>query len=362
MALRMTTLLLGATASYAALSCVDEHSSHELSMAVDAAIMQLQGQKGWFHQLRSTSGYSSALGVYSCTPDDEKWIYPAAATAKGLLSRVLSTGVLKVAGVQWSKANAADYKTDPLNPTGFWPDYMNAIASKISAHYGKTITVERVYYANSALVVAAVEAGEEVDMSEPYYYISGFHQNEPRIESLAFSCVTAGLASKFFTKAGAGLTTTDLLWDKIVAGPNRAVGFIGKGNYDAVSALLPDTTSPSYVTNSSDMVANVRSGSLVAGYLSEGTGGLDPSEFDLFDTGIISPRVSLFRKDKNPDEICTATDDSMIPLIVVAVVALLVTLLLIFVITRERQNKPLFAPLLVQHDVSKTAAASGDRA
>lgn len=50
---------------------------------------------------------------------------------------------------------------------------MTAIAEKLSTHYGKTITVARTYYANSVLVNAAVAAGEDIDMSEPYYYLSG---------------------------------------------------------------------------------------------------------------------------------------------------------------------------------------------
>ena len=63
----------------------DQLSSDE---SVHAALMKLQGQKGWFHNLRTSTGYPDALGVYSCTPDAEKWVYPAMSEAKGLLKRV----------------------------------------------------------------------------------------------------------------------------------------------------------------------------------------------------------------------------------------------------------------------------------
>jgi len=328
-------------------TCVDDFSSDQLSIAVDSAIMELQGTKGWFHEVRSTSGYANALGVFSCTPDADKWVFPAAAAATGLLKRVLDSGELKVAGVQWVvNTGAADYKTDPENPTGFWPKYLTAIAETLSAQYGKTIAVKRVYYRTSVLVTAAVESGE-VDMSEPYYYISGFHEDQPRIEALAFSCVTAGLASKFFTKLGAGVTTTDLLYDAVAAGPNRAVGFIGQGNYDAVSALLPADTTPVFVTNASEMDANVLSGALVAGYISEGEPE-DADAFDTFETGIISPRVALFRKTKL---VCTADDEGVVVggIIIIAVlagVALLLASILAYAITMEKKGTPLFMPLV----------------
>ena len=82
-------------------------------------MMELQGTKGWFHQLKTSTGYHNAESVNSCTPGPQ-WKYPAAADAKGLLKRVLEKGELRVAGVQWTKGEQADYITDPENPTGFW--------------------------------------------------------------------------------------------------------------------------------------------------------------------------------------------------------------------------------------------------
>ena len=297
----LTQALFLATSAAIDVTCVDEYDSEQLTMAVDAALMELHGSS-WFHQLRTTTGYMNALNVGTCTPDSTMWQYPAEDQACGLLKRVLDSGELKVAGVKWSGASA-DYLTDELNPTGFWPQMMMDIAAKMSAHYGKTISVKRVYYPNSVLVNVEVAKGEEVDMSEPYYYLGGFHQGDPRIEVLSFSCVTSGIASKFFTKAGSSITSTDLLYEALVAGPNRAVGFIGEGNYNSVSHLLPDSTTPSFVTSSDDIEANVLSGALVAGYLSEGEA--NATLFQTFDTGIISPRVALFRK---PKKTCTATD------------------------------------------------------
>ena len=135
---------------------------------------------------------------------------------------------------------------------------------KLSDNYGKTINLKRVYYTSttnglgaSAKVGHAVADGTD-DMSEPYYYLGGAHDGKPRIESMAFSCITAGLESFFFTKASGGVDSTDDLFAALTSGENKKVGFIGNGNYDSVSHLLPPDVNVTLVTNSSDMEAMVQ--------------------------------------------------------------------------------------------------------
>eukprot|EP00958_Prasinococcus_capsulatus_P005827 scaffold561_cov306-Prasinococcus_capsulatus_cf.AAC.4 len=223
------------------------------------------------------------------------------------------------AAAQWSAPGAADYITDPSNPTGFWPEYLQAVVDKMGEYYGRAFTIQRaceaagrardsrvasllcsallcfalrcaggaglvwsglvwglsaaavllllwgwagsgVYYGDSRLVTAAVRDGE-VDMSEPYYLLSGacaracapaapaagaasvssdaarrgtarggvagFVDNSPRIEVFDFSCVTAGTTSKFFAPVGSGITSVATLVAALEAG-NKAVGFIGE--------------------------------------------------------------------------------------------------------------------------------------
>ena len=52
--------LLLATAAATDVSCVDEFDSTQLSEAFDAAMMELQGAKGWFIQLKTSTGYHNA--------------------------------------------------------------------------------------------------------------------------------------------------------------------------------------------------------------------------------------------------------------------------------------------------------------
>jgi hypothetical protein len=342
--------------------CKDPLSSKALSEAVDASLMSLHGQSGWLHSLRHSTGYTHPIEVTTCTPKVSMWSWPSATSTDGQLADVLLTGKLRVAGVKWSKGGAADYITDELAPTGFWPEYMHAIANTISSHYGKPITVQRVYYANSDLVTKAVASGT-VHMSEPYYYLSGFHDNKPRIEALHTSCVTVATASAFSSTKASGIKSMDGLYDKIVQGPNRRLGFIGAGNYDAVSHVLPSNVEPVYITDSDMLEKAVDNGTLLASYISEGSASEAGTRF-VYETGVVSPRVALFRQDdtkhcvhrsalaevaatgnQKEDSLGIEEDNCtllVIVVIILAVATLMLTCLLGLLICKERSGRPLF--------------------
>lgn len=360
-------LLQVASASLSAqYPCVDPLSSKSLSQAVDAAIVSLHGQNSWLHNLRTSTGYTHPIEVTTCTPKISMWSWPSATNADGLLARVLSSGKIRVAGVKWALPPAADYKTNPASPTGFWPEYMNAIAGAMSTHYGKTIIVERIYYSNSDLVTKAVRNGTDVEMSEPYYYVGGFLDNKPRIESMHISCLTVATSSVFSSTTASGIKSVDELYAKITQGPNRRVGFIGAGNYDAVSHLLPATVQPIYITDAATLDARVADGTLLAKYISEATASSSATRF-VYASGLISPRAALFRLD-SVDSCVAATalsaatgkkdddddddDDKgifMVVIVVLASVILLMTCLLTKIICLERSGQPMFMkPLMGQ--------------
>jgi hypothetical protein len=287
------------------------------------------------------------------------WSWPSATEATGQLADVLQSGKVRVAGVKWSKGGAADYKTNPSVPTGFWPQYMQAIADAIGSHYGKTVAVERVYYDDSDLVVQAVADGV-VHMSEPYYYMSGFHDDKPRIEALHMSCITVATSSAFSSTAASGITSMDNLYDRIASGPNRKVGFIGAGNYDAVSHILPSNVQPTYITDSSILEEQVDNGTLLASYISESSASSTASRV-VYETGVISPRVALFRRDDMKDCVrpsatnASEKDDDgdnkiifAVVTIILSVVILMLTCLLAVLICKERSGRPVFMTPLKQ--------------
>jgi len=275
----------------------DPLSSVQLSEAIDACITRLLGTPKWFHNLKTKYSYVNAMYMTTCTPDEDKWQFPDASTATGLLKRVLETGEIKVAGVKWS-SQVADYITNPDAPTGYWAEYMTEIMKIFNAHYGTNVQIKRSYYDTSVIVTQKVHDGVD-DMSEPYYYISGFLGDKPRIELFDFSCVTSGTASSFYVSTSSTITTVDELNAEITrlsttAAPGK-LGFIAKGNFDAVSNILAESAAPEYITDGNTLADQVAAGTLLAGYVSEG---LPPNDarFRVFTTGIVSPRVVMFRK------------------------------------------------------------------
>jgi hypothetical protein len=272
----------------------DPKSAEELSQAIDAAIMAVLSKPKWFTDLKNTHQYVQAHLVTTCSPSPSKWQWPDKAGATGLLKRVFDSNELKVAGVQWA-SQIADYVTNGQNPTGYWADYLQAIVAEFNAHYGTSVQIRRIYYPNSVEVGDRVADGT-VDMSEPYYYLGGFHGGKPRIESLHFSCVTAGTAGIFIVKSDARIATLDALNSAIASGGNKKIGFIGQGNYDSVKDILDDTAVPVFETDGVTLANQVADGTLIAGYVSEGAPP-DSSRFMEISTGIISPRAALFKKD-----------------------------------------------------------------
>ena len=127
-------------------------------------------------------------------------------------------------------------------------------------------------------------------MSEPYYYLSGFIGNQPRIQALDFSCVTAGTESYFYAKKGSGVIDLASLSSVIQASSStQKIGFIGAGNYHSVSAILPDPAGGKFAasfdaTSNAAIQTKVDEGTFLAGYLSEGDPAttLDGSKFDFF--------------------------------------------------------------------------------
>lgn len=106
--------------------CDDELNSSDLSRAIDAAITSLMGEPGWLLQKKVQSGYTHALDIYSCTPDKDKWHYPRAEEATGLLKRVIDSGELRVAGVKVRKRGPLRHMPDHEHPTGLRQSGQNA--------------------------------------------------------------------------------------------------------------------------------------------------------------------------------------------------------------------------------------------
>eukprot|EP00959_Pyramimonas_sp_CCMP1952_P020316 428613-Pyramimonas_sp.AAC.1 len=196
-------------------------------------------------------------------------------------------------------------------------------------------------------------------MSEPYYYLNGFYNNLPRIEALHASCITAATQGTFITKIDSGIQTLGELYNAINTGDNKDVGFIGAGNAQSVSSILPKNTFfKDSITNGTQLASQVDNSQIIAGYVSEGEPP-NPERFFVIPTGIVAPRAVLFRKDLPScngeitavvgDDLHTKTKTNAAVLAAVLVLAFATLLLVITIsvmIVREKKGRPVFASLL----------------
>ena len=203
-----------------------------------------------------------------------------------------------MAGVKWSLGQVANYVTNPDVPTGFWPEYLTEVMRIFNAHYGTSVQIKRSYYATSDIVTQKVFDGVD-DMSEPYYYVSGFLGDKPRVEVFDFSCFTTATSASFFVPTSSSIANVDDLNTEITrlsttASPGK-LGFIAHGKYVAVSDILVDVATPEYIPDGTALADQVAAGTLLAGYVSEGLPPND-SRFRLFSTELVSARGVMFRK------------------------------------------------------------------
>jgi hypothetical protein len=306
----------------------------DLVAAVDNAIVALQSTPGYFANLKAGTGNSFSVGAAythppsinvhgtsTCFPDPTKWAWPKGTEAKGLLRRVLDSNEIRVASTQWGS-----YSTSPDAPIHFWASYLEDIIGKISLHYrgdASAIKLTRVYYSTSDIVTEKVAVAEEVEMSEPYYAISGFTGSEPRTRQFDFSCVTAGTESYFYVKKGSSIKSIGELSASIAgASTQPKIGFVSAQSYNAVASLLPFdfvTAAIDQLPTESHIMAAVTNGTYLSGYLStealadgDPTVHLNTNEFDYFPSGLVTPRVILFRgkhTQSSPEQCDTCSAD-----------------------------------------------------
>ena len=104
-------------------------------MAVDAAIMELQGEKGWFHSLRANSGYTDAISVYSCASDR------AEAAARAAAAQSPPTADDADAGAPAATAAAA--APTSVLATDVFADAENGMYARVRLLGGKGISAGR---------------------------------------------------------------------------------------------------------------------------------------------------------------------------------------------------------------------------
>jgi hypothetical protein len=92
--------------------------------------------------------------------------------------------------------------------------------------------------------------------------------------------------------AGDEINNLNELYDAIEAGPNRKVGFLSMGNFQAVRNTLPTNVEPVIVPSVNQLSALINNNTVVAGLLTQ----IPPSGFNQFSSGILSPQTMFVAK------------------------------------------------------------------
>lgn len=238
-----------ATVTTQAMFFTPNSNSNDLHNAMDAALVRMLA-KGKAQQAKLDHPPNNHLEVHTCKAqqnDFDKFPFPPAMNATGLLADVLTSGTLKMMayaayagpnhgncqpdctcdnldsagslntclannncsnsarctciqnysncshGDNW--AQDGDYTTSPA--TGFWPDYTEALMDELREAYSPTLSLQRVWCSSTCLTGLLAGVGH---VTEPYFIVDSFLYQRARVRELSMSCTTMGGSNTFFTR------------------------------------------------------------------------------------------------------------------------------------------------------------------
>lgn len=170
--------------------------SEDLRKAWDAAITRAIGN-GKYAEIEEAFEPFEGVASFSCTPNNDAFIFPDPENATGLLKSVIQSGVLKVAALgPYNWGVDGNYQADPF--TGFWPEYMDAIFIEFQSKY-TGVEMERVWFETSGETMDCIDSGA-CHLTEPYWLQPSLYNGIPRVHAFKMSCTTMGYESRFFTR------------------------------------------------------------------------------------------------------------------------------------------------------------------
>lgn len=162
---------------------------------IDAAIVRLQ-RSGKLSEYAKANSPFEYVEVHMCrsSEPDRHMPFPARNTFSPAVIRVGALGPYN-----WHQDG--DYTVTP--PTGFWPSFFTGLQTILVNH-----TLERRWYRTSSAVMDALLAGE-VDVTEGYWTVDSFYQDNPRTWAFDAGCTTLGYESTFFMRLPETKTVDD---------------------------------------------------------------------------------------------------------------------------------------------------------
>eukprot|EP00981_Chlorochromonas_danica_P001949 scaffold403_cov183-Ochromonas_danica.AAC.5 len=179
------------------------NSSSLLRKALDAAIVRVLESGGPFQFARDNAPMV-VTEANSCMAEAD--YYPFPSLTEVATEEWFVRGTIRIASlgnVNWD--NTGNYQVDP--PTGFWPEYYEAISAQLVKAYNSSTTpfngFTRTYYASSDGVLGSVISGN-TEGSEPYFVVDASYQGQGRSQAFVFSCFALASGSTFYTKRSGG--------------------------------------------------------------------------------------------------------------------------------------------------------------
>jgi hypothetical protein len=174
-------------------------TSDHMTFALNAAIVRVL-RKGKDRKFAERNAPFEYLAVHSCRATDstiKSFPFPMANESNGILKMVLDGNrEFLVGGIgPFNWAQDGDYTKS--NPTGFWPEFLDAMLEEFQIAYGGDIRFKRIYYSSSNAAMDAL-VNNAVHFLEPYWTVDAFYLDSPRIQVLRTSCTTLGYDSTFF--------------------------------------------------------------------------------------------------------------------------------------------------------------------
>jgi hypothetical protein len=166
-------------------------SSDHLTFALNAAIVRVL-KNGKDRKIAERNSPFEFLAVHSCRATEstmKSFPYPMANQSSGILKSVLEGNrEFLVGGIgPFNWAQDGDYTKNP--PTGFWPEFLDAMLEEFQSAYGSDIKFKRIFYASSNSAMDALN-NNAVHFLEPYWTVDAFYMDAPRIQVLRTSCTT----------------------------------------------------------------------------------------------------------------------------------------------------------------------------
>ncbi|PFH33280.1 hypothetical protein BESB_084790 [Besnoitia besnoiti] len=250
------------------------------------------------------------------------WPAPTSLHESDLLLDVLETGTLRVAGLgprspDPRKGSAFLSEVDPLQadrgfnwgqegdysvspPVGYFPTYLQAIATKIGNHYKRRVVPEYLFFVRGEDAMKSVAQGT-AHMTD-IYFIQAYQQGSTsHLPEFYRTCPVSGSPNNLLTLKEYRINSLQSLVRTLRMATNpgmRTLAYLSSGNYETVHFFFPRQALGEVMTQeeaerriaAKEILGNIRTGSA----------GMLPDTFEVVDLGLVLVQGPWIKRTDTP--------------------------------------------------------------